>query len=87
MSFNILNNEALDAVIKVILENQQIDERLQNIEKNVIISDEKVKKIQAFLAENKGKIECIGDIKNQIIDMNNKLDILLTERSVALASR
>lgn len=87
MSFNILNNEALDAVIKVILENQQIDERLQNIEKNVIISDEKVKKIQAFLAENKDKIECICGIKNQIIYMNNKLDILLTERSAALASR
>lgn len=87
MSFNILNNEALDAVVKVILENQQIDERLQNIEKNIIISDEKVKKIQEFLAENKDKIECIGDIKNQIIDMNNKLDILLTERSAALASR
>ena len=56
MSFNILNNDALDMVVKVILSNQKIEERLQNIEKNIIISDEKVKKMQQFLAENKDKI-------------------------------
>ena len=81
MSFNILNNDALDMVVKVILSNQKIEERLQNIEKNIIISDEKVKKMQQFLAENKDKICSIESIKNQDIDLTNKLDIILTERN------
>lgn len=81
MSFNILNNDALDMVVKVILSNQKIEERLQNIEKNIIISDEKLKKMQQFLAENKDKICSIESIKNQVIDLTNKLDIILTERN------
>lgn len=82
MSFNILDNDALIEIIKFITEKQQDKENIEKIEKNQLIFDEKLKKIQQFLIENKAQIECIGELKNQILDMNNKLDILLTERSV-----
>ena len=82
MSFNILDNDALIEIIKFISEKQQDKEKVENIEKNQLIFDEKLKKIQQFLIENKTQIECIGELKNQILDMNNKLDVLLTERSL-----
>ena len=80
MSFNILDNDALIEIIKFINEKQQDKENIEKIEKNQLIFDEKLKKIQQFLIENKTQIECIGELKNQILDMNNKLDVLLTER-------
>lgn len=82
MSFNILNNDALIEIVKFITEKQQDKEKVENIEKNQLIFDEKLKKMQQFLIENKTQIECIGELKNQILDMNNKLDVLLTERSL-----
>ncbi len=82
MSFNILDNDALIEIIKFIAEKQQDKENIEKIEKNQLIFDEKLKKIQQFLIENKTQIECIGELKNQILDMNNKLDVLLTERNL-----
>ena len=37
--------------------------------------------MQEFLAENKDKICSIDSIKDQVIDLTNKLDIILTERN------
>ena len=68
--------------VKFIAEKQQDKENIEKIEKNQIIFDEKLKKIQQFLIENKEQIQCIGDLKNQILDMNNKLDVLLSERTL-----
>lgn len=82
MSFNILDNDALIEIVKFIAEKQQDKENIEKIEKNQIIFDEKLKKIQQFLVENKEQIQCIGDLKNQILDMNNKLDVLLSERTL-----
>ena len=82
MSFNILDNDALIEIVKFIAEKQQDKENIEKIEKNQIIFDEKLKKIQQFLIENKEQIQCIEDLKNQILDMNNKLDVLLSERTL-----
>lgn len=37
--------------------------------------------MQQFLAENKDKICSIDSIKNQVIDLTNKLDVILAERN------
>lgn len=82
MSFNILDNDALIEIVKFITEKQKDKENIEKIEKNQLIFDEKLKKIQQFLIEHKEQIQCIGDLKNQILDMNNKLDVLLSERTL-----
>lgn len=84
MYFNILNDEALNLVIKIISEKQQFLEKVEKIDKNQLIFDEKLKKIQYFLSENKNQIECIDELKNELIQINNKLDILLTERALRI---
>ena len=75
-----MSQEMLDQLLQQA--DETIKENIEKIEKNQIIFDEKLKKIQQFLIENKEQIQCIGDLKNQILDMNNKLDVLLSERTL-----
>lgn len=81
-SFDILNTDALLETIKLIQKFDDVVENVSKIEEKQAIFDEKLRKIQLFLDENKNQIGCIGMLKDQIIDLTNKVDVLLTEREI-----
>lgn len=77
--FRILNDDALIEIVQIIKNNKETQEKIQNIEKNVLILDEKTSKMNQFLDENKFQILSIATLKDQICEVTNKLDYLISK--------